>query len=139
MLSAIERKANKKESDRKYYLEHRERLIERATKRNQTYRDYHREYNRRWHLKYPHKKREAYLKRAYKVSIKEYEELKLIQGGLCAICLKPHERLVIDHCHESKKLRGLLCTTCNAGLGQFKDNTGLLREAVKYLERHETS
>ncbi|WP_407664890.1 endonuclease domain-containing protein [Micromonospora tarensis] len=40
----------------------------------------------------------------------------------------------MDHCHTSKDVRGVLCRTCNTGLGMFRDNTALLQAAVRYLE-----
>ena len=40
----------------------------------------------------------------------------------------------MDHCHKTKKIRGLLCHTCNSGLGMFKDNIEYLKNAIKYLE-----
>lgn len=40
----------------------------------------------------------------------------------------------IDHCHITKKFRGLLCNNCNLGLGQFKENINLLKQAITYLE-----
>lgn len=42
--------------------------------------------------------------------------------------------LRVDHCHDTGKVRGLLCVTCNAGIGYLKDSPQLLRKAVDYLE-----
>lgn len=64
------------------------------------------------------------------------------QGGLCAICggdgfvMKGcHKmKLVVDHCHETGVVRGLLCHNCNRGLGLFKDSETSLVEAIKYLK-----
>ena len=53
-------------------------------------------------------------------------------GKTCAICGKD-KRLVVDHCHQSGRIRGVLCLTCNAGLGMFKDMPDLLLRAVGYL------
>ena len=63
-----------------------------------------------------------------------YAELLERADNLCQICRKEEKRsLSVDHCHISKKIRGVLCTTCNLGLGQFKDNPELLEKAAKYL------
>ena len=74
------------------------------------------------------------LKSRYGLTPEEYEEMFKSQSGKCKIC---HEELtdsVIDHCHETGKVRGILCRHCNSGLGLFKDNTTHLMNAIKYLE-----
>lgn len=58
------------------------------------------------------------------------------QGGRCAICKQPSEKsLHLDHCHETQRLRGLLCRDCNLGLGFFKDDPKRLQEAIDYLRQ----
>lgn len=54
------------------------------------------------------------------------------QGGGCAIC-GTTESLCLDHCHARIQVRGILCRTCNVGLGMFKDNPAFLKAAAKYL------
>lgn len=75
----------------------------------------------------------------YGLSQQEYEDMLRVQGGKCAICLteKPGGQggFNVDHCHTTGKVRGLLCTTCNFGLGQFKDSTAYLKSAIIYLEK----
>lgn len=51
---------------------------------------------------------------------------------VCAIC-GGKEKLVVDHDHETDKVRGLLCFFCNLGLGNFRDNPQLLKKAIEYL------
>jgi len=60
------------------------------------------------------------------------------QEGLCAICRGPSGRraLGVDHDHTTGAVRGLLCSTCNSGLGGFRDNAALLIEAIVYLNQH---
>lgn len=61
------------------------------------------------------------------------------QGGKCAICKSAGSgKLHVDHCHESGKVRQLLCNTCNGGLGLFKDNPELMRVAAQYVEKHKS-
>lgn len=72
-------------------------------------------------------------KKKYGLTQEQYENIRVKQGGLCAICKQP-KKLVIDHCHKTKKVRGLLCDRCNRAIGQFEDSTILLQNAVKYLE-----
>jgi hypothetical protein len=61
------------------------------------------------------------------------------QGDCCAICRIPFSDVLspcVDHCHESTKIRGILCHHCNTGLGLFKDSPKLLQQAIYYLDYH---
>lgn len=71
-------------------------------------------------------------KRKIKYSFDEYEKTLLAQDGKCAICGRK-ERLCVDHNHANGKVRGLLCSSCNKGLGFFKDNPQFLASAIQYL------
>lgn len=83
------------------------------------------------------------LKRRYGISEEEYLTFIQKQNNLCAICgcletaldfkLKLPKALAVDHCHTTGKVRGLLCSKCNTGLGNFKDNITYLEKAIKYL------
>jgi hypothetical protein len=75
------------------------------------------------------------LREKYGLDLKEYEECVAAQNGLCAICKNEPigERLVVDHCHEGKFVRGLLCVNCNIGLGHFQDDPIRLMAAIGYL------
>lgn len=68
----------------------------------------------------------------------DFNKLINIQNSSCAICSKPIEalrrRMNIDHCHETNKVRGILCTGCNTGLGHLGDNIDGLKKAIAYLE-----
>lgn len=79
-----------------------------------------------------------YYKKRYGITLEEYETLLSAQGGVCAICKKRKgkNRLHVDHCHSTGNIRGILCSWCNAGLGQFKDDTAMMLRAVEYLRRH---
>lgn len=63
-------------------------------------------------------RRNGYMRR-YKVSIEEINQRVLAQGGKCLICGEPRP-LVLDHCHASKIVRGLLCSPCNRHLGLYE-------------------
>ena len=71
----------------------------------------------------------------YDLTPHQYAEMLLNQNGGCAICgAVPTDRpLSVDHSHHTDKVRGLLCSRCNSGIGFFKDNPNLLRNAVNYL------
>lgn len=74
--------------------------------------------------------------RLYKISYWELREKVDKFEGLCWVCkAKPFAH--VDHCHETGKVRGVLCGTCNTGLGKLGDNLASLRRAVAYLERFE--
>lgn len=71
------------------------------------------------------------------MTVEEYDALRVKQNFRCAICLR-HEsefkrRLAVDHDHETKQNRGLLCANCNPGLGKFKEDPSLLERAASYL------
>lgn len=68
----------------------------------------------------------------YGITPGEYIDMLLDQDKRCAIC-NTRDYLVIDHCHATGKVRGLLCNKCNLGLGLFKDNVDSLQNAIKYL------
>lgn len=88
------------------------------------------------------RRRERILKHRYGISIKEYDIMYQNQNGKCAICneAKPYGGtigLYIDHCHNSSKVRGLLCSNCNAGIGKFKESESLLMAAIEYIKKYQ--
>jgi ribosomal protein S27AE len=84
----------------------------------------------------------AYLRRSYGMDYKQYRSMFESQKGVCKICqgegfvMADHHkmRLVVDHCHETGVVRGLLCHNCNRALGLLQDSVTNLTNAVKYLE-----
>lgn len=81
--------------------------------------------------------RDGYYRRTYGISARDYRDLYERQIGQCAICRRPQEDLkapmVVDHNHGTDEVRGLLCGTCNSGLGMFCDSNLLLLQAIAYL------
>ena len=76
------------------------------------------------------------IKRKYGVSLNEYYQMLEAQDNECAICGTNITGLGdahIDHDHKTGKVRGLLCASCNIGLGHFKDNSNILNFAADYL------
>ena len=63
------------------------------------------------------------------------EAREFVRGKVCALC-GTEEGLVVDHCHDTGKLREPLCQSCNKGLGFLRDDPALLRAAAEYVERH---
>jgi hypothetical protein len=73
--------------------------------------------------------------RKYGLTLEQYEVIMLKQNNKCRICGDSisMKTVAIDHCHNEGHVRGVLCGTCNSGLGFFKDNTESLKKAIDYL------
>lgn len=87
---------------------------------------------------YKKKDRNTYLMETYGITHTQYLTMYREQNAKCAICnTKPDAwpGLVVDHCHTTGKVRGLLCNKCNLGLGWFKDNPSSLNRAITYLQK----
>lgn len=93
------------------------------------------------------KSREQNFMAIHGVSYSLRDKMYMEQAGKCKICgheghvdfvpkgSRMFDRLVVDHCHSTGKVRGLLCNGCNRGLGYFKDNPEALQKAIDYLVR----
>lgn len=89
--------------------------------------------------------RDARFRRLYNISLEQYVVMFEAQGGRCKICRQASDiALSVDHdhacCSERARscgecIRGLLCSNCNKGLGNFQDNPEILRSALSYLAR----
>lgn len=111
----------------------KKRVTERFAEKNPTY---WRDWNRQ-----THERRLPFLG-AYGISPEEYHAMIEEHGNKCAICAAEAGgwkanggRLVVDHDHKTGLVRGLLCPSCNRGLGQFEDNPERLIHAAQYIER----
>lgn len=82
---------------------------------------------------------DLHLRRTYNISLEEYKKLLSNQDNRCIICTRHVNelptKLSVDHDHSTGKIRGLLCTKCNVGIGYFQDNSDLLRKTITYLDR----
>lgn len=96
-----------KEYTRKYYLDHQDVMRQQA--------------------------RKSGYKRVYGITIEQRDDILKKQNGICAIC-KVKLATDTDHNHITGRVRGMLCNTCNTGLGSFQDNPLILLSAVQYLE-----
>jgi hypothetical protein len=112
-----------------YYWEHREQM-QANWKRWQA--------NNKERLKL--QKRNYNLKTAFGITLVQRDELLALQGNKCAICpaTSPGTKRDwhTDHCHDTGKVRGILCHACNVSLGHAKDNIATLTAMIKYLKRH---
>lgn len=73
--------------------------------------------------------------RDFRLKSGEATRMREEQGGICACCLKPTDKLVVDHLHGTHHIRGLLCNSCNTGIGKLGDNIEGLERALDYLKR----
>lgn len=99
-------------------------------------------YNKKWRLdnleyaKLRDKKNN--LTKKFNITLDEFEKLRASQNNGCAICSKirssSKKDLCVDHCHQTGKIRGLLCDNCNRGIGLLRDSIPLLLKAITYLE-----
>jgi hypothetical protein len=97
-----------------------------------------------WNKEHPDRRRiiikKDNYKRRYGLSLEDKQALIDNQNGTCAICnkyLNSSDKACVDHCHTSNIVRGILCNTCNSGLGMFKDSQENLKSALKYLKKHQ--
>jgi hypothetical protein len=99
-----------------------------------------------WRQLNPDKVKKNWFKK-YGISLTDFQLMIKQQDNKCAICKQPESAidgkskairdLSVDHCHKTGKVRGLLCSTCNRGLGYFKDQVDHLVSAANYLKGHE--
>lgn len=88
--------------------------------------------------------KDRHLQTNFGLSLAEYGEMILAQDGKCAICNRPEmqmrngkrKSLAVDHDHATGKIRGLLCSDCNTGIGKLQDDRDVLLAAVRYLDSH---
>lgn len=79
------------------------------------------------------------IKKEYGIFEEQYFSLLKSQDGKCKICriyVEQHFSLHIDHCHKSKKVRGLLCSKCNQAIGLFGENINTMKAAIDYLDAY---
>lgn len=91
-------------------------------------------YQKDWRRRNPEKLRQYHVKKAYNFSPGEEMIFRRDRGNRCEIC-DGVRLLGVDHNHKTGKVRGLLCRSCNSGIGQLKDSIELLVSAVEYLRR----
>ena len=79
------------------------------------------------------------------ITVEQYQQMFDEQHGCCAVCglaeteIHPKSnrlrRLAVDHCHDTGRIRGLLCNRCNRAIGLFRDSADVIRGAIAYLEK----
>ena len=120
-----------------YARKHRDRDRDKVNAARRKYKENNRDKHALW-------ARKASLKRRFGITLEDYENMLESQGYVCAIChgnetvmdkrIGRPRNLAVDHCHNTGKIRGLLCTNCNTMIGSAMDNKGVLASAIEYLE-----
>ena len=129
------KKKNPQKRDRKaYQKEWAKQNPEKIKLYGKRWRDKNKEYNS-W------RQRQYQLKYSYGLTEAEYQELLVSQDFRCGICgtktpTGKWKVFAVDHCHQTNKVRGLLCNECNRGMGLLKDSVDILQKAIAYLEKN---
>ncbi len=91
-----------------------------------------------WAKDNPEKRKRNYLKSTYNISLEDYKLMMENQQERCFCCGKHKDDLTkglfVDHCHETGRVRGLLCATCNLAIGYVNDDISILENMIKYLK-----
>lgn len=91
------------------------------------------------HIK-KHKLKQYYLRSEYNISPEEYNQLLVKQDFKCALCGRHASEfqrgLAIDHCHETGRIRGMLCMPCNTSLGQLGDTPEAISKVLSYITKN---
>lgn len=145
--------ASKREYSREYYRQNKHKWSPRTREQRDRYnaerrrkyaeceaeRQKARNAAKRWQEANP-ERRLAQRLRKYGITPDEYRKMLNDQRGGCAICGsgiagegRSGGRMHVDHCHDTGRVRGLLCANCNHGIGKFKDDPSLLIKAAVYL------
>jgi len=127
-----EYKLRRRQYSKEYYHANRDAIIE---------------YQRQQRLNIPLEKWTEWSRKSrHGMSKQQFEDMLADQDGKCSICLDPIGVVVgtrkkegqacVDHCHLTGKIRGLLCTRCNTGIGHLRDSVDNVTRALEYLKRH---
>lgn len=90
-------------------------------------------YNRTYKQQHPEKVADNQLRHDFGISLGDKQIMSEAQSHRCLIC-EEQKSLVVDHCHKTGLIRGLLCNTCNRAIGLLKDNPIVLQKCADYLK-----
>ena len=95
-----------------------------------------------WSKENPDKVKNYVLKRKYNLTVEDYNKMFEEQKGCCYICGRHqslfNKALHVDHCHDTKIIRKLLCVRCNNGLGFLDDDIDKLSKCIEYIKSYRT-
>jgi len=109
--------------------------IERNQKWSAANKDYKKQRDRQWYTTNKDQINSRRRTLRYGLTEDQYQSMIRDQAGCCGICNQLTETLVVDHCHNTGDVRGLLCNRCNINLGGLGDTIESVRAALRYLER----
>lgn len=137
-MAMEEMKKRRREANRRYCLAHPDRVRESVRRWNLRNAEKQREKKRIWRKENLEKVRTLARRGGLKrvgFSVDVYDNFLRKQGSVCAICglNNGKRRLCADHDHKTGAPRGLLCHSCNTGLGSFRDSVLNLEKAKVYL------
>jgi len=130
-------KENIKQKANNYYSRNKEKCNEQAKRYREENLEKVKEVQQEWYRNNPEKVKEQKLRKTYGISLEQYNGMYEKQNGRCAICGTHQNELKqmmsVDHCHETNRIRGLLCNKCNRGIGYLRDDVKIVENALKYL------
>ena len=98
-------------------------------------------YRKVWRVKNLSSIKEQTLVRNFGITLEQYNEMFVEQGGCCAVCGKHqtelNKALAVDHNHITGKVRQLLCGNCNTSLGLMNEDVILFEKLIKYVNKHQ--
>jgi len=120
------------------FLRERDRGYHIIRKDKQSYKDYQQMSAIRDKEKRKVQQKNSAFKYKYGITTEDYKRMFEEQNRCCKICMRHQDELTkkldVDHCHRNPdNIRGLLCGSCNRGLGLFKDDASLLERAKEYV------
>lgn len=131
-------KAKKAAYMRDYTRKNKDRIAKQRQKRYAKNRETHRALSRaRWESR-KDKTKDYKLRKLYGITLEDWKTLYAKQDGYCAICkdVLGITQINVDHCHTTSIVRGLLCNRCNVLIGNAKDDTDILANAINYLKQY---
>lgn len=125
---------DRKEERRKYYLKHREYILNHNKANRQIDKESKAKKKSNYYFANKDAHRGAQLQRNYNITLDEYEDMYIAVSGHCQICNCHRDVLFVDHDHATGEVRGLLCSRCNGGIGFLGDSRDRLRQALVYMQ-----
>lgn len=136
-----ENRERHRETQRKWHLKNPDWLCEYNEKNSERIKRKRAAYFNKRKEDDPNFVRSCHLWKIFGITVAEYNLMLKMQNGGCAICGKTPEEngrsLCVDHVHGTSWIRGLLCGTCNTGIGLLQDDPEILQKAIEYIMERE--